>query len=78
MNLSDLLKLEVPKAAKRNNINGVLELASHCGLSYERTVRVYKGNTNAKLADVITVISSIGLTLTLEDAKINTNHNKEE
>ena len=69
MKLGDLLKLEVPKAAKRNGIGGVLELASHCGLSYERTVRVYKGNTSAKLTDVITVLSSVGLQLTIEDAR---------
>ena len=43
-----------------NGINGVLQMAEHCGLSYERTVRVWKGNTSAKVADVITVLSSLG------------------
>ena len=41
-------------------------MSVHCGLSYERTVRVWKGDNNAKIADVITVLSSVGLKLRIE------------
>ncbi len=61
------MKEAVQKAAIDNGINGVLEMATHCGLSYERTVRVWKGNTSAKVADVITVLSSLGMKLKIED-----------
>lgn len=60
------IKEAVQKAAIDNNIKGVLQMAKHCGLSYERTVRVWKGDTSAKLADVITVLSSMGLQLKIE------------
>lgn len=63
------LKEAVQKAAIDNGINGVLQMAEHCGLSYERTVRVWKGNTSAKVADVITVLSSLGLKLKIESEK---------
>lgn len=63
------LKEAVQKAAIDNGIGGVLEMADHCGLSYERTVRVWKGQTNAKIADVITVLSSVGLKLKIESEK---------
>ena len=63
------LKEAVQKAAIDNGINGVLQMAEHCGLSYERTVRVWKGNTSAKVADVITVLSSLGLRLKIESEK---------
>lgn len=63
------LKKAVQKAAIDNGIGGVLEMADHCGLSYERTVRVWKGQTNAKIADVITVLSSVGLKLKIESEK---------
>ena len=63
------LKEAVQKAAIDNGINGVLQMAEHCGLSYERTVRVWKGNTSAKVADVITVLGSLGLKLKIESEK---------
>jgi len=56
----------VQKAAIDKGIGGVLEMANHCGLSYERTVRVWKGQTNAKLCDVMTVLSSLGMKLRIE------------
>ena len=59
----------VQKAAIDNNIGGVVAMADHCGLSYERTVRVWKGDNSAKIADVITVLSSVGLTLRIESEK---------
>ena len=63
MNLSEA----VQKAARINNIDGVVALAKHCGLSYERTVRVWKGDHSAKIADVITVLGSVGLTLYVKE-----------
>ncbi len=58
----------VQKAAIDNKINGVVAMAAHCGLSYERTVRVWKNDHSAKICDVITVLKSVGLKLTLENA----------
>ena len=60
------IKEAVQKAAIDNGIGGIMEMAEHCGLSYERTVRVWKGDNNAKIADVITVLSSVGLKLRIE------------
>ena len=62
MNISEA----VQKAADDNGIGGVVAMADHCKLSYERTVRVWKGDHSAKLADVITVLGSVGLTLRIE------------
>ena len=60
------MKEAVQKAAIDNGITGVLAMSKHCNLPYERTVRVWKGQTNAKIADVITVLSSLGLRLAIE------------
>ena len=72
------LKEAVQKAAIDNGINGVLQMADHCGLSYERTVRVWKGDTSAKIADVITVISSVGLKLTIQKSNKEDDHARNE
>ena len=42
-------------------IGGVTALALHCGLSYERTRRVWEGDKNAKYGDVLQVCESLGL-----------------
>lgn len=63
------IKEAVQKAAIDNDINGVMEMAKHCGLSYEKTVRVWKGHTNAKVSDVMVVLGSMGLTLTTKKAE---------
>ena len=60
------LREAVQKAAIDNSIGGVVAMADHCGLSYERTVRVWKGDNSAKIADVITVLGSVGLQLKIE------------
>ena len=60
------LSQAVQKAAIDSGISGVMAMAEHCGLSYEKTVRVWKGDTNAKIADVITVLGSVGLRLKIE------------
>ena len=60
------IKEAVQKAAIDNGIGGIMEMSVRCGLSYERTVRVWKGDNNAKIADVITVLSSVGLKLRIE------------
>ena len=62
MNISEA----VQQAADDNGIGGVVAMAEQCKLSYERTVRVWKGDHSAKLADVITVLSSVGLRLCIE------------
>ena len=59
MNISEAVR----QAAEDNNINGVVAMAKHCKLSYERTVRVWKGDNSAKIADVMTVLGSVGLIL---------------
>jgi len=55
----------VKEAAKSKGINGVLEMVEHCGVPYPRLRRVWNDDTSAKVADVITVLSSLGLRLTI-------------
>ncbi len=50
----------VKKAAEENGITGVMKLKEHCGLSYERTARVWAGENTAKIRDVETIMSSLG------------------
>lgn len=54
---------KVKQAAAQSEITGVLAMAECAGLSYERTVRVWKGNESARLADVRQVLNSIGYDL---------------
>ena len=54
------LKSIVRTAAVQKDIGGVMKLKEHCGLSYERTVRVWNGSQDAKLKDVVTIMSSLG------------------
>jgi len=54
------LKSIVRTAAIQKDIGGVMLLTKHCGLSYERTVRVWNGSQEAKLKDVVTIMSSLG------------------
>jgi len=54
------LKSAVRKAAAKNGITGVLQMRDHCGLSYERTRRVWEGITTAKIQDVEAVMKSLG------------------
>ena len=60
------IKEAVRKAAIDNGINGILEMVEHCGVPYPRLVRVWKGGNSAKISDVITVLKSVGLKLTVE------------
>ncbi len=62
MNISEA----VQQAAADNNINGILALVEHCGIPYPRLVRIWKGDNSAKIADVIAVLSSLGLKLAIE------------
>jgi len=57
------LEIEVKKAADAANISGVMHMSDHCGLSYERTRRVWEGHRNVSLADVRQVLKSIGYDL---------------
>ena len=56
MELSEAVK----KAAEENGITGVMKLKDHCGLSYERTARVWEGKSTAKMRDIETVMQSLG------------------
>ena len=62
MNISQAVK----KAANDSDINGILALVEHTGVPYPRLARIWKGDNSAKVADVITVLSSLGLKLTIE------------
>ena len=53
----------VRMAAEDSGITGVMELTRHCGLSYERTRRIWEGDTTAKVADVQKVMESMGYTI---------------
>ena len=62
------IKEAVRKAAIDNDINGILEMVEHCGVPYPRLVRIWKGDNSAKVSDVMTVLSSLGLKLKVEKA----------
>jgi len=47
-------------AAEFKGIYGVMNLRDHCGLSYERTRRVWVGDPSAKLKDISQVMESLG------------------
>ena len=55
----DLL-LAVREAAEGNGITGVMKLKDRCGLSYERTRRIWNGDPTAKLQDILVVMESLG------------------
>lgn len=57
------LEIEVKKAADASNICGVMHMSDQCGLSYERTRRVWEAHKNVSLADVRQVLNSIGYDL---------------
>ena len=53
----------VQKGAVDAKVNGVLKLVEHCGIPYPRLVRMWKGDDSAKIADLKTVLKSLGLEL---------------
>ncbi len=57
------LESEVKKVAAKSEITGVMEMTERCGLSYERTRRVWEAHKNVSLADVRQVLNSIGYDL---------------
>lgn len=59
----------VREAAEENGIKGVMKLKDRCGLSYERTRRVWEGDKTAKIQDVSAVMYSLGYAIRYE--KIN-------
>lgn len=63
------LKVAVRKAAIDNNIGGVMALKERCGLSYERTVRVWNGCKTAKFEDVEKIFNSLGFDMLAERYK---------
>jgi hypothetical protein len=58
----------VKEAAKSKGINGVLEMVEHCGVPYPRLKRIWNGDNSAKVADVMTVLNSVGLQLKTEES----------
>lgn len=60
------LKNSVKVAAELNGIYGVMKLKDHCGLSYERTRRVWEGEPTTKVQDVMTVMKSLGYAIRYE------------
>lgn len=62
MNISEAVK----EAAKTKGINGVLEMVEHCGVPYPRLKRIWNEDNSAKISDVMTVLSSVGLKLKIE------------
>ena len=61
MSLSEKIRDLVKSEAKKQGIEGVMAMASHCGLSYEKTVRVWKGYGSAKIVDAERVLLSLGV-----------------
>ena len=59
------LETEVKAAAKESGIDGVMEMAQKCKLSYPKTRRIWIGQENATIADVRQVLQSVGYDLTL-------------
>jgi len=59
----------VRMAAEDRGITGVMAITRHCGLSYERTRRIWEGDTTAKVADVQTVMESLGYAITYRKVK---------
>ena len=55
------LRTIVRTAAVKKDINGVMDMAKACGLSYERTSRVWCGSKEAKLKDVETVLDALDI-----------------
>tara|TARA_R110000851_G_scaffold115695_1_gene241650 strand:+ start:263 stop:472 length:210 start_codon:yes stop_codon:yes gene_type:complete len=64
------LKSVVRKAAVDKNISGVMKLKDLCGLSYERTVRVWNGCETAKFSDVKVVLKSLGLEMSAVKSQV--------
>lgn len=64
------LEEKVKEAALEHEITGVLAMAEYADLSYERTVRVWKGDESAKLADVRQVLNSLGYDLEVIKSKL--------
>lgn len=57
------LESEVKKAAAESKITGVMAMVECCNLPYQKTVRVWKGDESAKIADVRQVLQSVGYDL---------------
>ena len=58
------LKKAVRKAAIDAGIDGIMELTKRCGLSYERTKKVWDGEPSCKIMDVEKVLNCLGRTVT--------------
>jgi|GEM_PF-3365739 len=53
----------VHKAIKDSGIVSPEALVNFCGICYKSAIQIFNGDTGAKLADVKTVLNSLGLML---------------
>ena len=59
------LSKTIQKAAVDKGLSGVMELVDHCGLSYPKTVRAWKGDKSISLIDLSTICNSLDLDIKL-------------
>ena len=57
------LKAIIRTAAAKNNIGGVMELTALVGISFHRVLKVWNGDTSAKLNDVMIVCNALNVKL---------------
>lgn len=55
------LSKTIQKAAIDKGLSGVMELVEHCGLTYPKTVRAWKGDKSITLIDLCTICDSLDL-----------------
>ncbi len=65
----DLRTLE--NRGRKIGVNGVMDMTKACGLSYERTVRVWNGSKEAKFKDVEKVLNTLDIKLILLYQRLN-------
>ena len=54
---------KLKEATMKKGLSGVVALAEHSEIPYQRAVRVWKSEENPKINDVIEVLASVGLQL---------------
>jgi len=57
------LKTAIRKAAAKTNINGVMALTELSNISFHRVLKVWNGDTSAKLNDVMLVCNALNVKL---------------
>ena len=62
MNMSEAIKIAVVTECDKRKM-GIVALSNFCRLSYEKTVRIWKGDGSAKIVHAMTVLESLDLPL---------------